>query len=151
MPRLPVQGDTFRGIEERRLVGGLEITIYNFDQPRRLSELQLPFKILPMRRIDLTDVQVVEVPPKQALDSWFPGYAWSILICDRCKGRHLGWKFTPAGPSALNSEAFYALIVEAIDAEEEEPLAQQRFLAGLRAVGQPLAAIGLTASILSSK
>ena len=36
-------------------------------------------------------------------DSWFPGFAWSIVHCERCFG-HLGWRFTaaspaPAGPS----------------------------------------------------
>eukprot|EP01039_Chlorochromonas_danica_P007792 gene7792-8603_t len=28
-----------------------------------------------------------------ARDSWFPGYAWTILYCGRC-GNHLGWRFT---------------------------------------------------------
>lgn len=149
MPRLPVQGDSFLGYEHLRLSGGLELTVYNFKQPRRLSELELPFRILPLQHIDLTNVRVLEVPPKQALDSWFPGFAWSILICERCQGRHLGWKFTPTGSSA--GEAFYALIVETVDAEEEEHLSsQQRLLAGVRAVGQPLAAIGLAASIVRS-
>merc|ERR1711991_417722 len=25
-------------------------------------------------------------------DSWFPGFAWTILSCNIC-GNHLGWKF----------------------------------------------------------
>ena len=54
-------------------------------------------------------MELLEVPSKDALDSWFPGFAWSILLCKRCEGRHLGWKFTPTGDGV----PFYALIVEA--------------------------------------
>ena len=49
------------------------------------------------------------MPPKQAADSWFVGYQWSILVCGNCmegEALHLGWKFT-----AANGDAFYALIV----------------------------------------
>lgn len=150
VPQQPVQSDTFLRLETRR-ANGLEVNLYNFKQPGRLSPLELPFKILAVRQVDLTDIKVIEVPAQQALDSWFPGYAWSILVCERCQGRHLGWKFTPAkvGPQ---QEAFYALIVEAVEAEEDETLrtAEGKLLAAFRVVGQPLAAIGLTASALQS-
>jgi len=144
---LPVQADTFLRLEERR-VNGIDIDIYHFKQPYRLSELQLPFKILPLRNVDLTDMQLIEVTPRQALDSWFPGYAWSVLVCRRCEGRHLGWKFTP---TTGNGAPFYALIVETVDGEETLKTAvpnERLLLTGLRAVGQPLAAIGLAASAL---
>jgi hypothetical protein len=26
-------------------------------------------------------------------NTWFPGYAWSYCLCDRC-GQHLGWYYT---------------------------------------------------------
>merc|ERR1719189_1204446 len=150
VPRLPVQAGSFLNFEERR-VGGLDITIYHFRQPRRLSELQLPFKILPLRRIDVTDLLLLEVPPQQSLDSWFPGYAWSILLCGRCGGRHIGWKFTPTSPGA--AEAFYALIVETVDSEEERVGARApaaKLFESIRVVSQPLAALGLAASALQS-
>jgi len=151
MPRLAAQQDTFLRVETKR-VAGVEIEFYHFKQPGRLSELELPFKILPLRTIELSDVVEVEVSPKQAMDSWFPGYAWSILVCTRCEGTHIGWKFTPTGAGA--GQAFYALIVETVDKEEEEPLSTaargERLIASIRIVGRPLAALGLAASALQS-
>lgn len=79
---------------------------------------------------------------EQSMDSWFPGYSWSILVCSRCGGRHLGWKFSPTA-SALAGVPFYALIVEATKEELKSSL-----MVTLRAVGQPLAAIGLAASMI---
>ena len=26
--------------------------------------------------------------------SWFPGFAWTVAVCVRCR-QHLGWQFTP--------------------------------------------------------
>ena len=144
VPFLPVQADSFLSMEKYD-ASGVEVNLYNFKQPARLSHLQLPFKLVLLRQLDFTDLHVFEVPQKQALDSWFPGYVWSVLVCGRCDGRHLGWKFTPARSSG---DAFYALIVEALSREELE--AEGQLLAGLRAVGQPLAALGLAASALQS-
>eukprot|EP00929_Paragymnodinium_shiwhaense_P115338 TRINITY_DN84112_c0_g1_i1.p2 TRINITY_DN84112_c0_g1~~TRINITY_DN84112_c0_g1_i1.p2 ORF type:complete len:218 (-),score=63.47 TRINITY_DN84112_c0_g1_i1:331-984(-) len=130
---------------ERRTIADQEVHIYHFKQPRRLSSLELAFEVLPLRQIDLMGVEVVQVSPRQALDSWFPGYAWSILVCSRCEGQHLGWKFTPTGTSG---EAFYALIVDTVEGEEERLRTGETLgvLAGLRVVGQPLAALGLVAA-----
>ena len=36
-------------------------------------------------------------------DSWFPGYAWTILYCGVCRN-HLGWKFTKA--TSTDSQVF---------------------------------------------
>merc|ERR1719171_660845 len=76
LPLLPVQQDTFLRVEKKR-VSNLEIDIYHFKQPGRLSELELPFKLLPLRSVELTDIAAIEVTPREAMDSWFPGYAWS--------------------------------------------------------------------------
>ncbi|CAJ1439707.1 unnamed protein product [Effrenium voratum] len=137
----PVQADSLMSLE-RHKVAGLEVTLYNFRQPRRLSHLELPFKLLLLRALDLTDLEVLEVSPEQARDSWFVGYEWSIVICRRGSGRHLGWKFTPRGHT--NEAPFYALIVAASEVEEG---LEQKLLAGLQAVGQPLAALGLAATL----
>lgn len=151
VPRLSVQQDTFARIETKR-VSGVEINIYHFKQPERLSALELPFKILPLRAIELSDVVAMEVPAENAMDSWFPGYAWSVLVCKRCEGTHIGWKFTPTGTTG--GQAFYALIVESIDKEQEDPLSTaaqtERLFASIRVAGRPLAALGLAASALHS-
>lgn len=152
MPRLPVQSDTFMRVETKR-AAGVEIDIYHFKQPGRLSELELPFKLLPLRAVELSDVVEMEVSPTQAMDSWFPGYAWSILVCTRCDGTHIGWKFTPT--TAVGGQAFYALIVETVDKEEEDPLSTaarsaENLLASIRVAGRPLAALGIAASALNS-
>eukprot|EP00435_Cladocopium_sp_Y103_P071584 s72_g37.t2 len=138
---------------EEHEVHGLKVSLYNFKQPARLSELQLPFKLLLLRQVDQTDLELLEVPSKDALDSWFPGFAWSILLCKRCEGRHLGWKFTPTGDGV----PFYALIVEAAKEDELE----SRLLVHLRldasadgilswASKKPVAVVGLLDGILES-
>ena len=33
------------------------------------------------------------VGSKSEEHSWFPGYAWTIAVCARCRG-HIGWRFT---------------------------------------------------------
>ena len=48
-----------------------------------------------------------EVGPAVSRDSWFPGYAWQITLCERCE-THLGWFFRGAGGS------FHGLIVTRI-------------------------------------
>jgi len=37
-------------------------------------------------------------------DSWFPGYAWSIVLCSECE-KHLGWHFQKS------HDSFHGLIV----------------------------------------
>ena len=39
------------GMEEHE-VHGLKVSLYNFEQPARLSELQLPFKLLLLRQAE---------------------------------------------------------------------------------------------------
>ena len=40
-------------------------------------------------------------------NSWFPGYAWTILLCGDCHG-HLGWRFQSVRPS-LRPALFFGL------------------------------------------
>merc|ERR1711937_857009 len=56
---LPVQQDTHLRTDMVSYLG-VPMPIYLFRQPRRLSELELPFRILPLRSIDLSNV--LEVP-----------------------------------------------------------------------------------------
>jgi cereblon len=46
------------------------------------------------------------------VDSWFPGYAWTILRCGRCWS-HVGWRFDCTSP-ALRPPRFYGLTSSAI-------------------------------------
>ena len=45
-----------------------------------------------------------DVGPSVSRDSWFPGYAWQITLCESCES-HLGWFFRGKEGS------FYGLIV----------------------------------------
>ena len=117
---------------------GIPLTIYLFKQPSRLSDLELPFKILPLRQLDLTNIFEIIVDPKDALDSWFPGYVWSILVCTTANGSegqtHIGWKFT--GPT----DSFYGVIVDYKENEEEVavgPLSISEIIAEGLSIGMP--------------
>mgnify|MGYP002637316760 CR=1 FL=1 len=44
--------------------------------------------------------------------SWFPGWAWHIVLCSRC-GSHLGWQFS-ATKAGLQPEVFYGLTRDAV-------------------------------------
>ena len=85
---------------------------YHFRQPKRLSHLQLPFKIILVTALPSADIRAIAVDSRQADDSWFVGYSWSLLFCgsaesDGCDGEtHLGWRYTSA-----SGDVFYALIV----------------------------------------
>jgi hypothetical protein len=109
---LPTQSDTHVNTVMVKY-RGTPIPLYQFRQPARLSDLQLPFRILPLRAIDLANVVEIAVSAEQAADSWYPGYSWSILVCTGCSGTmHIGWKFTGT------QDSFYALIVEYMEDEE---------------------------------
>ena len=85
---------------------------YHFRQPERLSHLQLPFKIVLVNAPPSAALRAVAVDPRDAADSWFIGYSWSLLLCgspasDGCDSEtHLGWRYTSA-----SGDVFYALIV----------------------------------------
>lgn len=40
--------------------------------------------------------------------TWFPGYAWSVVVCAAC-GAHLGWAFAKG---EATTPSFFALIVD---------------------------------------
>jgi len=108
---LQTQPDTFMKLERKKHMG-FELPIYHFKQPGRISHLQLPFKVLPMYSIDQTGIVDIPAPEGNGLDSWFPGYEWSILVCRICEQSfHVGWRYTPTSPSADKKE-FFALIVQ---------------------------------------
>eukprot|EP00501_MAST-03F_sp_TOSAG23-6_P000273 GSMAST32.ASY1.ANO1.279.1 assembled CDS len=118
---LPVQSDTFNGIRRVKYMG-TTVPIYLFKQPSRISPNELPFKILPILNLtSFEGIREYKVDYKMANDSWFPGYIWSIIICESgCNDQlHLGWKFTP---KTMNNGAvpFYALIVDYTEDEKKQ-------------------------------
>lgn len=46
--------------------------------------------------------------------TWFPGYAWQIVICRNC-GAHLGWRFRSG------NRRFHGLILDRLVEEDENP------------------------------
>ncbi|XP_074656416.1 uncharacterized protein LOC141909724 [Tubulanus polymorphus] len=44
--------------------------------------------------ITATQADILKVDKAYAMDSWFPGFTWQIVVCPRC-GFHLGWLFQP--------------------------------------------------------
>ncbi|GMI23312.1 hypothetical protein TrRE_jg4045 [Triparma retinervis] len=50
-------------------------------------------------------------------DTWFPGYAWTVLYCG-C-GEHLGWKFTLIPPAERGDSVteFYGIRASALTSE----------------------------------
>lgn len=49
-----------------------------------------------------TGLQLQNVPPSTNA-SWFPGYAWTVAACSRCR-KHMGWKFTAVEPEVKPRE-----------------------------------------------
>jgi len=117
-----VQEDTFIRLARIKL-HGLPVPVYHFKQPGRISPLELPFRILPLRSIDLQGIIEIPVDAESSNDSWFPDYRWSIIVCQRCAGMaHLGWHFTH---KLMPSDSFYALIVDhgnTEDANKQAPI-----------------------------
>ena len=149
VPLLATQADTLVGVETVE-VSGVPVLIYSFKQPARLSPLELPFKVLPVARIDTAGVVALRVGERQAADSWFPGFKWDVLVdvASCAEPAHIGWRFRPVGNvgNDINEEeddnkaTFDALIVKTTDNDALSAAAS--FVDALRAkfaVGVPAA------------
>jgi len=55
-----------------------------------------------------------------SVDSWFPGYEWTICHCRGCS-RHMGWKFT-TGNKNLKPQSFYGLTRSALQSQIDSPV-----------------------------
>lgn len=111
---LNTQPGTHVATVKRRLFG-IETPVYVFQQSPHLTPSPLRFKVLPLSDIDETGVVDIPVDDPKALDSWFPGFKWSIIVCARGdKWTHLGWRFRPAGVAEAGAppSGFFALIVD---------------------------------------
>mmetsp|Transcript_22709 Transcript_22709/g.49598 ORF Transcript_22709/g.49598 Transcript_22709/m.49598 type:complete len:484 (+) Transcript_22709:62-1513(+) len=78
-------------------LGGAEGTVGNYVNPHGVVHATMT-----TRYVD-TDEIVLEGRP-ETRDSWFPGYAWTVMYCSLCHS-HLGWKFTTAIPYGSESNA----------------------------------------------
>jgi hypothetical protein len=128
------QKDTLQGI---RMVsingGGVDVPLYQFKQPRRISDQELPFQLLLVSEMDDTPHQINVVHDMAvASDSWFPGYFWSVVVicdCSALEYRHVGWKFTSltdpssSSSSSSSSDSFYALTVHSINTVTKKEVA----------------------------
>eukprot|EP01048_Picozoa_sp_COSAG05_P022072 COSAG05_NODE_4275_length_1587_cov_1.566532_2_plen_213_part_00 len=105
------QADTFQGATTKKYLG-LQVPVYQFKQPGRISSLELPFKLLLVHKLNLAKTIDVPVEESLAMDSWFPGYFWSVVLCEGCGAQghtHLGWHFHSTDESQAD---FYAVIVD---------------------------------------
>lgn len=50
--------------------------------------------------------------------SWFPGYAWTVAACSRCR-KHMGWFFTATKPD-MKPRGFWGLCRRSLEAKLEE-------------------------------
>lgn len=66
------------------LRGGRRVTVQLFENPHERR-----FEVVTFRR-----AAVALHWPADKRFSWFPGFAWTIATCPRCKA-HLGWGFQP--------------------------------------------------------
>jgi len=121
------QADTLQRIVTVKYMG-VPVPIHLFKQPSRLSHAELPFKLALVRGSTPQSRGMVElaVPVHQSMDSWFPGYRWSVLVCQRCDDVvHMGWQFTS------ETDSFTALIVDFV-LDEDEKVAAPSLLDGFK-------------------
>ena len=91
-------------------LGGAEGTVGNY-----VNEFGVVHATMTVRQVDQNEVILTGRP--ETKNSWFPGYAWTIMSCALCYS-HLGWKFTRAGDSTpvstMRPELFYGLSASGI-------------------------------------
>ena len=86
-------------------LGGAEGTVGNY-----VNEYGVVHATMTVRNVDLNEVELLGQP--ETKNSWFPGYAWTIMRCALCYA-HLGWKFSRANDnspvSKMRPAMFYGL------------------------------------------
>jgi hypothetical protein len=136
---IPTQVDTFQKLSQVKIMS-VPVPTYHMKQPARLSQLELEYQLILTKELSTSgqkSIKVVQVDPREAHDSWFPGYYWSPLVMmqvDSGYYRHVGWKFTKTTTSdddttLLSSSSlsvsttlpyFYALMIELKGPQEQE-------------------------------
>lgn len=80
------------------------------------NTLGIRFKIIVVEK-----AYCAKVESWSLLHSWFPGYAWKLCVCPKCRA-HLGWMFEPLETATADryfptEQGFYALISSNIISE----------------------------------
>lgn len=80
------------------------------------NTLGIRFKIIVVEK-----AYCAKVESWSLLHSWFPGYAWKLCVCPKCR-THLGWMFEPLETATSDryfptEKGFYALISSNIISE----------------------------------
>lgn len=78
------------------LVGGRRVNIQLFENPHGHQ-----FEVITFRKADVTQHW-----PADKHFTWFPGFAWAVATCPRCR-THLGWAFQPSDwPDTVTKSTF---------------------------------------------
>ncbi|XP_062398317.1 uncharacterized protein si:ch211-51h9.7 [Sardina pilchardus] len=78
------------------VVGEKRVSVQKFENPQGYQFEVITFKTADVRKHW----------PAEKHFTWFPGYAWTIATCPRCRA-HLGWAFQPSDwPSTISTEQF---------------------------------------------
>lgn len=140
-PMSNLQPDTLIEIKTAKVLS-VPVPVYHFKQPARISEKELPFQLVLVSDIGTKNgLHEISVHPSKAADSWFVGYQWSPIVCEKCgEYVHVGWKFTSG------TDFFYALIVDVNERKREtEGIAigtlGELLVAGVRAPGWMVSAL----------
>ena len=97
----PLQSDTLRAVHAKRVrrfggLGHFRAPVYDFAQSPRLVRNGHEFRLLLLNRIIGVDKHTLfSVAAPGAMDSWFPGYTWEVLLCagEHVDASHIGWRF----------------------------------------------------------
>ncbi|KAF4110368.1 protein cereblon [Onychostoma macrolepis] len=77
-------------------IGGKRVSVQLFENPQGFQ-----FEVVTFKRAD-----VLKHWPADSHFTWYPGHAWTVATCPRCK-THLGWAFQPSDwPRTVTREEF---------------------------------------------
>ncbi|XP_055638165.1 protein cereblon-like isoform X2 [Toxorhynchites rutilus septentrionalis] len=99
------------GTSNQTLAAGKQLAIQEVQ-----NTLGIRFKIIVVQK-----AYCAKVESWSTLHSWFPGYAWKLCVCPKCR-THLGWMFEPTESATSeryfpSENGFYALIYSNIISE----------------------------------
>lgn len=100
------------GFSNQTLSTGKQVTVQEVQ-----NTLGIRFKIVIVQQ-----AYCAKIESWISLHSWFPGYAWKLCVCPKCR-THLGWMFEPVETATYDryfptEKGFYALIYNNIISEK---------------------------------
>lgn len=99
------------GTINQTIASGKRVTIQEVENP-----VGIRFKIFIVQQ-----AYCAKVESWNTLHSWFPGYAWKLCVCPKCR-IHLGWMFEPVESATVDryfptDKGFYALVQNSVISE----------------------------------